>query len=55
MSVGQVYVSDRHANFIINKGGATARDAKDLIKQMHERVGERFGIVLEEEVRYLPR
>ncbi len=43
-------ISSKHANFIINKGGAKAEDIKDLIALAKEKVGEKYGIKLEEEV-----
>lgn len=49
-SVGGAMVSDKHANFIINKGRATAMDVKLLIDKIKREVLERTGVVLEEEV-----
>jgi UDP-N-acetylmuramate dehydrogenase len=46
-------VSSRHANVIINAGGATAAGARSLVKQMAERVRERFGVRLELELKIL--
>jgi UDP-N-acetylmuramate dehydrogenase len=43
----------RHANMIVNDGGATAADVLALAALMKERVRARFGVVLEEEVRFL--
>jgi UDP-N-acetylmuramate dehydrogenase len=43
--------SDVHANFIVNLGGATARDVLALVRLARAWVQERFGIVLEPEVR----
>ncbi len=40
-----------HANFIVNLGGATARDVLALVNLARSRVAERFGIALEPEVR----
>lgn len=48
--VGKARVSDVHANFIINEGGATARDVEVLIGLIRERVKEKFGILLEPEI-----
>ncbi|MCX8110777.1 MAG: UDP-N-acetylmuramate dehydrogenase [Syntrophorhabdaceae bacterium] len=50
MRVGGACVSEKHANFIINLGGATARDIKVLMDMIKKEVFERFGVVLEEEV-----
>ena len=48
---GAAYISERHANFIINGGGATARQVRTLIEQMRAQVYRRFGIKLKEEIR----
>jgi len=45
--------SDVHANFVVNLGGATARDCLALIRLARQRVRERFGIALDLEVRLL--
>ncbi|MBC7324273.1 MAG: UDP-N-acetylmuramate dehydrogenase [Moorella sp. (in: Bacteria)] len=47
---GRARVSARHANFIINLGGATAADVFLLINRIQEEVARRFGINLELEV-----
>src|SRR5271169_3904864 len=49
-SVGDARVSDRHANFFVNAGHATAADMLALIADVRRRVREKFGIELEEEV-----
>jgi UDP-N-acetylmuramate dehydrogenase len=51
--VGNATWSDVHANFVSNLGGATARDVLALVRLARARVRERFGIVLEPEVRLL--
>ncbi len=48
--VGDAQISLRHANFIINRGKARAKDVVYLIELVKERVCEKFGIELEEEV-----
>ena len=48
---GNAVVSDKHANFIINLGGATATDIERLIFIVQERVNQATGILLEPEVR----
>ncbi|MCS7310188.1 MAG: UDP-N-acetylmuramate dehydrogenase [Armatimonadetes bacterium] len=50
LRVGGAMVSQRHANFLINAGGATARDLRQLADIVKQRVYERFGVWLEEEV-----
>jgi UDP-N-acetylmuramate dehydrogenase len=49
--VGQIEVSPVHANYLVNLGGGTAREALELIELVKEKVRERMGIDLEEEVR----
>src|ERR1700722_12092127 len=49
-SVGDALVSDRHANFFINAGHASAADMLALIADVRRRVHEKFGVELEEEV-----
>jgi UDP-N-acetylmuramate dehydrogenase len=44
-------VSPKHANFIVNEGGATAVDIEQLIAIAGDAVRDRFGIVLQREVR----
>jgi UDP-N-acetylmuramate dehydrogenase len=53
MSRGGIRVADYHANLIYNAGGGTAADLRALIGELKERVRERFGIELEEEVQYV--
>jgi UDP-N-acetylmuramate dehydrogenase len=50
--VGDAAVSEKHANFIVNRGEATAQDVLALIGRMRRAVQERFGIELELEVRH---
>lgn len=47
---GKAQISKRHANFIINLGGATAADVVALIVEAHNSVHEQFGVDLELEV-----
>lgn len=51
--IGGAQISEKHANFIINKKEAKAADVVALIKEVKQKVKERFGIELEEEVRYV--
>jgi UDP-N-acetylmuramate dehydrogenase len=50
---GGAEVSQRHANVIINIGGATAADVRWLVAQMAARARERFGVSLELELKVL--
>jgi UDP-N-acetylmuramate dehydrogenase len=51
--IGGALISERHANFIENAGGATSADALTLMAEARRRVHERSGVVLEHEVRFL--
>ncbi len=51
--IGGAAVSEKHAGFIVNEGGATAEDVKALIALVQERVFEKSGIRLEPEVKIL--
>ncbi len=53
MRVGGAYVSDKHANFIMNDGSATASDILELSKKMIKLVEDKFGVKLEYEIRIL--
>jgi UDP-N-acetylmuramate dehydrogenase len=53
VAIGGARVSTAHGNFIVNDGGATARDIRALIEQCRTRVHERFGVALREEIVYL--
>jgi UDP-N-acetylmuramate dehydrogenase len=50
LSVGDAHVSDRHANFFVNAGKASAKDMLALIADVRERVEKSFGVILEYEV-----
>jgi UDP-N-acetylmuramate dehydrogenase len=47
---GQAMISPKHPNFIVNLGGATATDVKQLINRAKEKVKNQFEVQLEEEV-----
>jgi UDP-N-acetylmuramate dehydrogenase len=50
LSVGDARVNDRHANFFVNAGKASAKDMLMLIADVRERVQKAFGVELENEV-----
>lgn len=50
LSVGDFYVSEKHANFIVNRGMGKQEDLLKLIKIIKKKVREKFGFNLEEEV-----
>lgn len=49
--VGDAAISEKHAGFAVNLGGATAADVKELLRQVSDRVFAHSGIRLEPEVR----
>jgi len=49
--VGGAAISTKHAGFAVNVGGATAKDVKDLLQQVSDKVFENSGIRIEPEVR----
>jgi UDP-N-acetylmuramate dehydrogenase len=51
LASGGARVSERHANFIVNRGGATAADVWALMEEMRRRVEARCGVHLEPEVK----
>jgi UDP-N-acetylmuramate dehydrogenase len=53
MVEGRARVSPAHGNFIVNEGGATAREIRRLIDRCRDEVGARFGVQLREEIVYL--
>ena len=55
LRVGGAEVSERHANVIVNAGGATAADVRELMARMRDAVRERLGVDLVPEVEDLGR
>ncbi len=53
LAVGDAVVSDMHANFILNRGGATSSDVMELVKLCAKRVYDSTGILLEPEIKIL--
>ena len=51
--VGGAQVSEKHCGFVINRGGATARDVLELVEHVREEVKRQFGVELELEVKLL--
>ena len=54
-AVGGAQVSEKHAGFVVNRGGATCRDVLALMEEVQRRVFDRFGTMLEPEVRIIRR
>ena len=53
LTIGGAQVSELHANYIINLGGASPRDILDLIERIKKESNEMLGISLETEVRII--
>jgi UDP-N-acetylmuramate dehydrogenase len=53
LKVGGAQISDKHANFIINRGGATFSDVRSLMRRARSVVKKRFGVSLRPEVEIL--
>ena len=53
LTVGGAQVSEKHAGFVINRGGATCADVTELIRQIQTAVLEKTGVRLEPEVRIM--
>ena len=53
LTVGGAQVSEKHAGFIVNRGGATSADVRELIRQVQARVLDATGVRLEPEVRII--
>jgi len=51
--IGNVKISEKHANFIVNLGNGKAKDVKKLINSIKKKVKNKFNIELEEEIQYL--
>ena len=50
LRVGGAYISDRHANFVVNDGTATAKDVLNLIRTVKRKIKTKYGVSLELEV-----
>ena len=53
LNVGEAAVFSKHANIIINRGNAKAKDVKKLARILKDRVKDKFGIGLQQEVIYI--
>ena len=51
--VGGARVSEKHCGFVINAGGATAKDVRTLMENVRDIVYEKYGVTLEPEVKFL--
>ena len=52
-TVGGAQVSPKHAGFIVNVGGATAKDIKSLVEEIQRIVLQKTGVLLECELRFI--
>jgi UDP-N-acetylmuramate dehydrogenase len=50
LTIGDARISDRHANFFVNSGHASAKDMLALVADVRERVQKAYGVALENEV-----
>ena len=53
LTVGGAQVSEKHAGFVINRGGASCTNVTTLMAEIQKRVREQTGVVLEPEVRVI--
>ncbi len=53
-TMGGAQVSEKHSGFIVNNGGATARDVKELVEYVRRTVLEKTGVTLECEIKFWP-
>jgi len=51
--IGKAQISEKHSNFIVNLGNASAKDVKKLISLVKKSVKKKFKVVLKEEIQYL--
>lgn len=51
--VGGAEVSEKHAGFIVNRGGATAQDVRELVAHVQKTVQQNFGVWMETEIRMI--
>jgi UDP-N-acetylmuramate dehydrogenase len=51
--IGNAQISENHANFIVNLGGASANDVMKLIKLINEKCQEKLGFELKNEIKFL--
>jgi UDP-N-acetylmuramate dehydrogenase len=49
--IGGAAISEKHANWILNEGGASAADIENLIRTAQGRVREKFGVLLKPELK----
>ena len=52
-TVGGAQVSEKHAGFVINRGGASCADVMQLCRDVQQRVQDTYGVLLEREVQLI--
>ena len=52
-SINNVSVSSKHANFFIAKKGAKALSLYKLVQHVKEKVNDKYGVLLEEEIQFI--
>lgn len=55
LKIGNAQISEKHANFIMNLGGAKSKDVVALIKKIKKEVAKKFKVKLEEELKIIKR
>lgn len=53
LRIGGAQVSEKHPNYIVNRGNATANDVVSLIKKVKQKIQTKFHIALEEEIQFV--
>ncbi|MBQ7143740.1 MAG: UDP-N-acetylmuramate dehydrogenase [Oscillospiraceae bacterium] len=53
LTVGGAQVSEKHAGFVVNRGGATAKDVLALMEEVRRRVRDKYGVELEPEIKII--
>jgi len=53
--VGGIQISEQHANYFVNTGGATSADVTHLIEEVQKTLLHATGITLEPEIRIIPK
>ena len=51
--IGGAKISEKHAGFIINNNNATAKDVLELIEYVQNKVMEKFGVLIEPEIKVI--
>ena len=52
-SVGYAQVSEKHAGFVINRGGATSAQVRELMETVSNKVYKKFGVSLTPEIEFV--